>query len=261
MSEYLSEEEQIAKMKTWWGQNGTSLVLSIVVGIVVIVGWRWYDSYSEDQVHEASRAYALYLAASPEDKAVAAAQISDDFKGTAYHAFVLFQQARDALAKEDFLRAEQLLQQVIDEADDILLVDLARIRIAKLQYALDRSSEALSTLDAISNEGYRSMGLETKGDIYAGLGQVELAHVAYRAALDSLDPAEQRPILEMKAKNVAPFNGEYVEFSATLSDALEQAQQTLDEAAAAEKEATQPPSATQVAAPQTNAQETESDDE
>ena len=178
MSEYLSEEEQIAKMKTWWGQNGTSLVLSIVVGIVVIAGWRWYDSYSEDQVHEASRAYALYLAASPEDKAVAAAQISDDFKGTAYHAFVLFQQARDALAKEDFLRAEQLLQQVIDEADDILLVDLARIRIAKLQYALDRSSEALSTLDAISNEGYRSMGLETKGDIYAGLGQVELAHEA-----------------------------------------------------------------------------------
>ena len=106
MSEYLSEEEQIAKMKTWWGQNGTSLVLSIVVGIVVIAGWRWYDSYSEDQVHEASRAYALYLAASPEDKAVAAAQISDDFKGTAYHAFILFQQARDALAKEDFLRAE-----------------------------------------------------------------------------------------------------------------------------------------------------------
>lgn len=231
MSEYLSEEEQVARLKSWWDENGTTLIVSVVVAVAAIVGWRWYDGYTLEQTYDASRAYAAYVEASEENKAAAAAHVATAHKGSAYHVFVLFHQAREALAQNDLATAESRLNEVIDVADDQLLVDLARVRLAKIQNALDRSNEALATLDAISNKGYRAWGLETKGDIHVARGEIELAYAAYGEAMASLAEGDQRPILDMKLKNVAPFEGEYVEFAATLEDALQRAQQTLDDAA------------------------------
>ena len=45
-----------------------------------------------------------------------------------------------------------------------------------------------------------------------------------------LPEGENRPVLDMKLKNLAPFAGEYVQFSDTLEAALQDAQTTIDEA-------------------------------
>ena len=79
------------------------------------------------------------------------------------------------------------------------------MRLAKVQQGLDRSAAALATLESLSNEGYRAWGLEAKGDIHVARGELELAHAAYQAAMEGLAEGEQRPILDMKLKNVAPF--------------------------------------------------------
>ena len=36
MSEYLDEEEQIARLKSWWSENGTSIIVSVVIAVVVV---------------------------------------------------------------------------------------------------------------------------------------------------------------------------------------------------------------------------------
>jgi len=232
VSEYLSEEEQIARMKSWWDENGMGLIISVVVAVAAIVGWRWYDGYTEEQSFEASRAYAAFQQADSAERAQAALVLAQEHAGSAYHVFALFGQAQDALGERDLQAAEGYLAQVIQVGDDALLQDLAKVRLAKVQQSLDRSSEALQTLASISNEGYRAWGLETKGDIHVARGELELAHAAYQAALETLDEGDQRPILEMKLNNVAPFDGEYVQFADTLESALKEAQETLDEAAA-----------------------------
>ena len=96
MSEYLSEEEQIAKMKSWWDDNGTFLIGSIVIAILAIGGWRYYDGYRVDQSHQASRAYAAYRAADEAGKSAAFDEIAQKFNGSAYHAFGLLDQAQAA---------------------------------------------------------------------------------------------------------------------------------------------------------------------
>ena len=60
MSEYLDEEEQIARLKSWWDENGTSVLVGIGIAVAGIVGWNWYGSHTEDQMHAGARAYAAY---------------------------------------------------------------------------------------------------------------------------------------------------------------------------------------------------------
>ena len=227
MSEYLSEEEQIAKMKSWWDENGTSVIVSVVIAIAAIVGWRWYGGYSEEQAHDASRAYSAYQSASGLEKSAAFTNLAEQFPGSAYHVFGLFKQAQDALAAADLAEAETFLAEVVSAARDPMLADLARIRLAKVQNGLDRSAQALQTLEALTSEGYRAWGLEAKGDIHVARGELELAHAAYEAAAASLEAGDDRPILDMKLNNVMPVDGEYVQFEDTLGEALQDAQETL----------------------------------
>lgn len=232
MSDYLNEEEQIARMKSWWDENGSTVIISIVVAVVAIAGWQWYGSYSQNKDYDASRAYAEFQAAPEAEKAAAATELAEQFPGSAYHTFSLFHLAQNALAQNDLAAAEGYLEQVVAQADDELLVDLAKVRLAKIQVALDRSSQALETLASLSQDSYRAWGLEAKGDIHTARGEIQLAHAAYEAAIASLEEGESRPILEMKSKNVAPFEGEYVQFADTLEAALKDAQETIEQSAA-----------------------------
>ena len=138
MSEYLSEEEQIARIKSWWDTNGTSVIVAVVVGVVAIVGWRWYGGYTVEQAEQAARSYAAYQTAEQADKAAAAATVATQHGGSAYHVFVLFDQARSALADGEGAAAESHLVEIVEGAADPLLTDLARIRLAKVQQQLDR---------------------------------------------------------------------------------------------------------------------------
>jgi len=230
LSEYLSEEEQIEKMKSWWGEHGTLVMVAVVVTVLGIVGFRWYGGYSTEQVFDASRAYVAFTDADTEAKSAQLDNLAQAHGGSAYYVFALFHQAQAAAADGDYSAAEKLLQQAVEAADDELLTDLARIRLAKVQRALDRPDVALKTLNAVGNSGYKSWVLETKGDIHASRGEVKLAHESYQAAISSLVTGDQRPILQMKAQNTAPFADQYVQLSDNLEDALREAEETLNEA-------------------------------
>ena len=139
MSEDLSEEEQLARLKTWWGENGTTLVVAVVVAVATVAGWQWYDTYSETQMHEASDAYVSYLRG--EDDAVN--NITADHEGSAFHVLVLFDQAKEAVQEGDLVQAEALLEAAVELDSGALLGDLARIRLARVQHGLDRSTREL----------------------------------------------------------------------------------------------------------------------
>ncbi len=235
MSEYLSEEEQIARMKSWWDENGTSLIVTLVVCVAAVGGWQWYGSHSETQNFEAAQTYAEYQEAEGAARDAAAATIASAHAGTAYHTFVLFEQASDAAEAGDLEASADALSEAVATAGDDLLADLAKIRLAKVQQGLDRSQAALATLASIKSAGYRGLALEVQGDIHAARGDMAAAHQAYEAAVASLSEGDVRPVLDMKLKNAAPFEGSYVPQTDSLATALQEAEEALGgEAVAAE---------------------------
>ncbi len=234
MSEYLSEEEQLARMKSWWDENGTSLLVGLVLAVAAVGGWQWYGSYSEDRDLDAARAYEAYeQAAEGAAKEAARQTIIGEHAGTAYHVFVLFDLAQEALDGGDLSAAEAALERAIAAADDDLLADLGKIRLAKVQHGLDRTAEALQTLAAIRNSGYQSWALEAQGDIHMARGDMQAAHQAYEAAVQNLAAGDTRPVLDMKLKNAAPFDGAYVAQTDSLAEALREAEEALDVTSAA----------------------------
>ena len=54
MSDYLSDEEQVERLKSWWSENGTSLLASLLVAVLGIAGWNYYGSYQEDAGEQSS---------------------------------------------------------------------------------------------------------------------------------------------------------------------------------------------------------------
>ena len=144
MSEYLDEEEQLARLKSWWDDNGVALVLGLVVAVVGIVGWNWYSNASIENAQAQTQLLQEYQAAEGEQRETLGETLAADYPGSSAHVFVLFDQAKTAVSEGEFDTAQNLLSQAVEVSDDELLVDLARIRLARVQRQVDLGDDALA---------------------------------------------------------------------------------------------------------------------
>ncbi|MDP6374299.1 MAG: tetratricopeptide repeat protein [Pseudomonadales bacterium] len=203
MSDTLNEEEQIEQLKKWWDENGTSLLVGLVLAVGAVVGWRWYDASQARAVEEASQLYDSFVNAEGEARISLGTQIDERIPATSYQVLSLFYRAREAHDAGDVEATEALLREALAAAPDATLADLARLRLARVVQQLERSDEALTTLFEIRSSGFRTHALELKGDIHMARKERTLAHEAYREAVEALAENENRPVLEMKMHDTA----------------------------------------------------------
>lgn len=207
MSDYLTDEEQLARLKSWWDENGRWLLAAIVLGITGVVGWRWYETSRNEEIATASDLYADYMAAEGDAQDALAETISTQIPDTAYAALVLMREAAEQAQAEDWEAAEGSLKEALAAAPEATLGDLIRIRLARVLVQRDLSDEALEVLGAVRGEGYRPVVAELKGDILVARGERAAAHEAYQSALENLEDGTQKPLLELKAADTADAAG------------------------------------------------------
>ena len=203
MSDYLTDEEQMARLRTWWQRNGAALAVGVVVIVAGVVGWRWYQSFSEERVMKASDLYVEYLAAGGTAQRALADEIVAGGKATAYPALVLMHQAQMDVAAGEFEVAGERLRDAIALASGRPLADLARLRQARLQHQVGRDDEALKTIAEIRAAGYVPVAQELKGDIHLARGERTLAYQAYVSALANVLAEDQQALLEIKVADTA----------------------------------------------------------
>lgn len=206
MSDFLSDEEQLEKLKNWWDENGTTLIVGLVLAVAIVIGWRWYNSARTSAAQGASDLYASFIATEGEARTAIATKIDDEIEGTSYQIFTLFYRAQDAANEGDIVAAEAYLEEAIAVDASDLLSDVARIRLARLLQQQDKSEAALGALSGVRGIGFRAQVLELKGDIHLVRDERELAHEAYTSASAELDQDEHRPLLDMKVADTANPN-------------------------------------------------------
>ena len=204
MSDYLSDEEQLDRLKTWWSQNGTGLLTGLALAVAGLVGWRWYDHSTTEAQYAASDLYESFLAAEGEGRMALAEQLDENIEGSAYQAFALLHRAREAVETDNVEAASAYLQSVIDAGTPDSLKDLARLRLARLHQQGGDSAAALAVLAGVRGSGYRGLAQELKGDIHVEQGEQALAHEAYRSARQEMGEGSNRPILDIKINDTAP---------------------------------------------------------
>lgn len=211
-----TDEETLEIIKTWWNENGATMLVTVVVVAAGVFGWRWWQ---DTQVAERAAAAELYgefeVAASAllEDGIDAdgelattarhlAGRLRDEHPGSGYAAHAALALARAAVAADDFDRAAQHLQWVLDGGYPETLNDIARLRLARVRLAQEQYDAALALLGAVKGAGFVSEAQELTGDVHLERGDRDLARGAYQAALDAAREVAggpvNRPFLQMK---------------------------------------------------------------
>jgi predicted negative regulator of RcsB-dependent stress response len=204
---YQTEEQQVESLKQWWAKNARSTVVALLVGLGIILGGRAWVDYKNSQSDAASMLYHAMLTAMQDGKSDAAleqgARILGQYDSTPYATLAALASAKVKLEQGDSTSARTQLQWVLDHGKPQEMVNIARLRMARLLMDSGEAQQALTLLGNEPPDGFVVANKELEGDLYRALGQIDNARSAYRSAISALTPqARNRAELQMKLDDV-----------------------------------------------------------
>lgn len=211
-----TEEEQVEAIKNWVTENGTSLIVGIVLVLGVVFGYRAWETQVRESGEMASDIYEELVQAvtvvglaelSAEKVATGrflAKQLKDGHEDSAYAHFAAMHLARLAVENEDMARAADELQWVMDHEPDAGIEIIANMRLAKVKLAQQQYEAALEQLQQIEPGAFESSYEELQGDIYYAMDRMTEAREAYQRAVNAQGQT-LNPMTKMKLDDlVAP---------------------------------------------------------
>ena len=209
MTEYLTEQEQIELLKNWIKQYSLVIIIGVLLAIVAITGWRYWQQRQAKILSHASSVYdeMLTMRAQKDREAtyIQANKLFSHYSKTVYGQMAALMLARDAILKKDYNEAEKQLRWVIDQSAIPSFEQIARLRLARLLISQQKSEEALAILSKVRDKTFNGLINEVRGDAYFAMKKMNEARQAYGQAITDLPNAEvMRPLLQMKYDNLAP---------------------------------------------------------
>lgn len=209
--EQYTDEERVEDLKKWWQENGTSIIVGIALGLVVIFGWQYWGSYRHTKAEQASLAYDAFIVAVEKPDADQARQrgqaLLNDFPNSPYSALAALRLAKLSTDSGDMANANQRLQWTVDNAKLDELKDIARLRLARLLLADGKPADAEQHLAKITTAGMTAEREELRGDIALAGNDFTKARTAYTAALAA---GGGDPLLQLKLDNLNPASADSV---------------------------------------------------
>ena len=208
MEIYDTEEEQVAAIKRWWKENGTSTITGVVVGVAMLSGWNLWQNHTKDKANQASAFYTQLQESVSKENIESAEKIAEkletDFASTSYIDFASLQLAKIKVQQGDLDAAKVLLEKLMVGANSVELKHVARIRLIKVLQAKDLNEQGLQLIAEVnqaSAEGFIGSYDELKGDLYVALDRLGEARTAYQSALRA---GVQSPLLQFKLDDITP---------------------------------------------------------
>ena len=208
---HVTEDEQLARVKKWWKDNGTSIVIGVALGLALIVGYNWWQKHQQKLSLEASDIFAQLLKANEADDTdsltALAMQLKNDYGKLDYAAKGLILSAMSQIKTGNADAAKSDLNWVIENSK---LVDnqlLASYKLARQLYREGAYDDALALVDIEDKAGFASQYFELIGDIQNKKGDLQKAQESYLQAMELMSPASAgsgyTEILQLKINNTA----------------------------------------------------------
>jgi predicted negative regulator of RcsB-dependent stress response len=204
-----ADQEELDKLKAWWKNYGNSAIIGVLLGIVLLVGFRYWTQHTEQRLQAASGLYDQMLQDFRTSKASVARQsgesLLNDYTSTPYAGLAGLILARMDFEENDMASARKHLQWVVDHAKYPATVHAARLRLARLVLDSGDKPAAMVLLEVKDKAGFESEYAELKGDIHRTQGQTAEARAAYREALKQLSAGSPyASVLKMKIDDLGP---------------------------------------------------------
>ncbi len=200
---HLSEDEQVEALKRWWKENGTAILVGVLIGIAGIAGvWYWQD-HKHAKAESGSVVFAEFNDALQQNQEEIIGSkyqsLQNDYQRTPYAALAALAMAKHQVDKKDLPAAETQLRWAIDHASHAAITHLARLRLTRVLIQEKKLDAALALIAEQKEPAFISEYAELRGDIYLQQGKIEQARAAYVEALaDAALQATRRTYLEMK---------------------------------------------------------------
>jgi len=204
MDANLTDDEKLAELKKWWGENGGSIITGVVLGLAVLFGSKAWFSYQEGKAETASDIYTMLMFALErgESQVVTekAGMLVSDYTGTPYATLAALALARMNIEAGELAVARSHLQWVIDNSSSDISRETARLRMARVMVAMDELDSALAVLDqAAPGTPFDPLYIEVRGDVDVARGDLSAANKSYQAALaKTASDAPGRHLLQLK---------------------------------------------------------------
>lgn len=199
---YKTEEEQVQAIKTWWKDNAFSVIAGIVIGISVLVGYRYWTDLNQTKAQQASVLYNTIL--TEDNKSKNTELLKNEYSATPYAALATLLVAKDLVVANEYEKAEAQLLWAIENSHDDAVKHIAQQRLARIYLSQDKISEAENLVKGIKAVGFDAAYNDIRGDIYFEKKLFVQAKEHYRLALSALSQGDQRyTVIKMKLDDLA----------------------------------------------------------
>jgi len=215
---YDTDEEQIEALKGWWDENGTSLIVGIILVLAVLFGSRYWQSAQDSTAELASDIYTQMADSVlsnidldvDEEELNSALNLHNDLKtnfvNTIYSRYSALLMARLYVQRNELDNAANELRWILDNPglgflksiDDELALT-TRARLARVVIAQGDAEAALQLLNEVEPGTFAGIFAEIEGDAYVELGRLQEAIDAYQTALSIGANAE---VVELKLNDI-----------------------------------------------------------
>ncbi len=208
MVEIYDPKEQGEVVKKWLSENGSAIVMGLVIAFGGLFGFKQWQSWQESNRQQASAEFEVMAELLTEGQLDAAMSnfqnLQDNHSRSPYTSMAALQMARARLDGNQADLAIGLYESVMEDGYPKALAVIARARLARVLLEQGSTDEALAVLQAESNiTGFESRYAEIRGDIYQAQGNVDESIVAYQEALDTLEAGEgDRATLVLKLESL-----------------------------------------------------------
>jgi len=202
---YQTEEQQVEAIKSFWSENGNSIIAGLVIGFAGYVGFNYYQDHQLEQELKVADTYLSNIESAeknPQQFVKSSEAFIKENGDSSYVALTAFSLAKNAVDKKDYAEAEKQLQTAITKAPNMAIKALASLRLAHVQTELKQFDNALATLAKPMPKSFTASVEESKGDVYVLQDKKDLARTAYQAAIDA-DGLKASPDLQMKIDDLA----------------------------------------------------------
>ena len=204
MAYSIEEEQEINQLKAWWKENGKAIIVAFVLGVGGMFGWRYWQVYQTNQIIEASAGYEALVYGAEQNSAAQKVKLTEFVQAnskTSYAVFALLNEAKNAVARKDFIAASTALEQALAQSQDEILTSLAAVRLSAVQFQSGQLDNALSTLNQVKSASFNARKALLSGDIQLAKGDQAAAKSSFEQALQNGSPLE-RQAAQMKLNNL-----------------------------------------------------------
>lgn len=216
MSTYMTEEQQIERVKDLWKKYGNIITNLALVLVVCVAAWQFWQTRELGLHEKASILYQEMMVSVMADDASGieayGKRIVENFPKSIYAHFAEFQMARIAVDKSEYDNALQHLKHVRETTTAKPIKQIARVREARVLVGKKQYQQAIELLKTVDDEGFLSMVAQTRGDIYYEQGKKQQAREQYQLALNKLPESEMlSSLLKMKLNHIPEHEHHVVE--------------------------------------------------